>query len=333
MSHFSVIVIGDSPEEQLAPYQENNMGDCPGEYLEFYDTETEKLTEYLNGTCERILMPDGRLLSKFDDEFRKEGMMGIGSNTHEIPNGLEVKQVPFVDLFHTFEEFMTEYHGLEYKDEKTGRYGFWYNPNTKWDWYLLGGRWTGFFKLKEGVEGGFVGMPGLMTGKAQDGYVDSVQKGYVDFEYMRRTKAERAMMEYDLAQIIFGHIEENLTWEEVQDEYGDGYNRARDFYWQQPRCAVWKEKSRGNQDEFPFHWDRTPDDYLVSREKFVEKARMSAGIPFAIVMNGKWYERGEMGWWGNVSNEISEEEWNKQVSELIDSLPDDTILSLFDCHI
>ena len=23
-----------------------------------------------------------------------------------------------------------------------------YNPNSKWDWYEVGGRWTGYFKLK-----------------------------------------------------------------------------------------------------------------------------------------------------------------------------------------
>lgn len=34
--HFSIIVAGDNYEEQLAPFQENNMGDCPNEYLEFY---------------------------------------------------------------------------------------------------------------------------------------------------------------------------------------------------------------------------------------------------------------------------------------------------------
>ena len=39
--HFSIIVAGDNWEEQLAPFQENNMGDCPEEYLEFYvDGET-----------------------------------------------------------------------------------------------------------------------------------------------------------------------------------------------------------------------------------------------------------------------------------------------------
>ena len=38
MSHFAVAVISDgtkTTEELLAPYQKNNMGDCPKEFLEF----------------------------------------------------------------------------------------------------------------------------------------------------------------------------------------------------------------------------------------------------------------------------------------------------------
>ena len=41
MSHFTVLVVGEDPEWQLAPFQENNMGDCPREYLEFNETGEE----------------------------------------------------------------------------------------------------------------------------------------------------------------------------------------------------------------------------------------------------------------------------------------------------
>lgn len=36
MSHFTVLVVWEDVEQQLAPFQENNMGDCPKEYLKFY---------------------------------------------------------------------------------------------------------------------------------------------------------------------------------------------------------------------------------------------------------------------------------------------------------
>lgn len=33
--HFAVLVIGDDVEKKLAPYQQNNMGDCPKEHLKY----------------------------------------------------------------------------------------------------------------------------------------------------------------------------------------------------------------------------------------------------------------------------------------------------------
>jgi hypothetical protein len=51
MSHFTVAVISNSPEDienLLAPYQENNMGDCPEEFLAFNDLEDEYKKEYEN---------------------------------------------------------------------------------------------------------------------------------------------------------------------------------------------------------------------------------------------------------------------------------------------
>ena len=49
--HFSVAVITEglpNPsqlEEMLAPFQENNMGTCPREYLEFFEEDIEQYRE------------------------------------------------------------------------------------------------------------------------------------------------------------------------------------------------------------------------------------------------------------------------------------------------
>ena len=42
--HFAVLVIGDDVEKKLAPYQQNNMDDCPKEYLKYcvYDKNWNK---------------------------------------------------------------------------------------------------------------------------------------------------------------------------------------------------------------------------------------------------------------------------------------------------
>lgn len=108
MSHFTVLVIGDHPDKQLAPFQENNMGDCPEEYLKFNEDEEADV------------------------------------------------------------------------DEKNGKRGYWENPNRRWDWYLIGGRWTGAFALKPG-KNGKVGKPGVMTGPPPNGFVDQARAGDIDW--------------------------------------------------------------------------------------------------------------------------------------------------------
>lgn len=57
-------------------------------------------------------------------------------------------------------------------------------------------------------------------------------------------------------------------------------------------------------------------------------------IPFAFVDNiGKWFEKGEMGWWGCVSNAKEEDAWNKEFKKFLDNLSEDTLVTIVDCHI
>lgn len=116
MSHFTVLVIGDNIEDQLAPFQENNCGDCPEQYLQFDDEEDSYRLQYETETSTRVIMPDGRLLVAWDDEFRVPGSFGIGGDTHKVPEGLETREVPFTELFSTFEEFMQEWCGYDERD-------------------------------------------------------------------------------------------------------------------------------------------------------------------------------------------------------------------------
>jgi hypothetical protein len=40
-----------------------------------------------------------------------------------------------------------------------------------------------------------------------------------------------------------------------------------------------------------------------------------------------------MGWWGMVSGEKEQSNWNAEVADLLVDLPEDTLISLYDCHI
>jgi hypothetical protein len=160
--HFLVIVIGEEPEEQLAPFQENNFETCRGEFLEFHDEE---------------------------DAFRERYLTAVFDYPGTIANDTEHGK-PLREVFPTFDDYMEELYGP--RDEKTGRYGEWFNPNSQYDWYQLGGRFTGHLVLKPGREG-LIGSPGICTAAAGRGRADQAEKGDIDFTAMSRERYARIL--------------------------------------------------------------------------------------------------------------------------------------------
>lgn len=184
MGHFTVAVISKDPRNvhrMLAPYQENNIGDCPEEYLEFYDIEIEERRKYESDepqlSC--IKGPDGALYSPFSSQFMVKDEKGV--YMPKCPPGYERVEVPYKEVYKTFEEYMEECCGYR-KDEKTGRYGYWENPNATWDWYEIGGRWQGALLVREDCSSmvgkkSFLGSHNDELGQAPKGYkwVDSAK--------------------------------------------------------------------------------------------------------------------------------------------------------------
>ncbi len=60
---------------------------------------------------------------------------------------------------------------------------------------------------------------------------------------------------------------------------------------------------------------------------------LDEAVTFAVVKNGEWYERGDMGWFGIVRNEKDKDEWDKTFQELIKDIPEEECLTIVDCHI
>lgn len=293
MSHFTVMVIGDNPEEQLAPYSEH--------------IETEP-----------------RIRKEVSEEDKQE-MIDFYKNPekggHEYP---------------TFDE-LYENHGDDWNGNSwEKRDGKWvevttYNPNSKWDWYVLGGRWAGYFKLKEGAEG-ITGVLDPMTTPANPGYVDAALKKDIDFEGMKEDSAKEAGEWYDKVMNVIGHIEPNKPWSDFikrLEAKEITIEEARSQYHTQPRIAALNTPAVREKLGYIFE----ADNYLVSREEYVKKAKNSSVATFAVLKDGKWYEKGEMGWFAMVANEKDQEQWNEEVAKLIDSLDDNTMISVYDCHI
>jgi len=346
MSHFTVLVVGDDIEKQLSPFQENNMGDTPGEFLAFREEETEYLEEYQTKTTKMLKASDGRLWSRYDEKFRNpKHSFTNNSSQYLTPEGYLEVEIKFKDLYLTFEEFVMEYHGEKERDSTKNLYGHWYNPNSKWDWYVIGGRWTGYFKAKPGIVGE-IGERGVHDKKAKKGWYDSLRKGDIDFEGMRKISSEKAEHAYTIIENTFGGSIPKLQhlWKEIVDDKGLYKDLSMDerrslYHSQFAMKALEEAKQRArrhggemSEDEGTVFWCDL-EDFQCTKEKYVQRARNEAGTSFAMVKDGKWYENGEMGWWACVSNEKDTDVWLEEFGKLIDSLPEDALLTAVDCHI
>ena len=75
------------------------------------------------------------------------------------------------------------------------------------------------------------------------------------------------------------------------------------------------------------------EDFQCTEDEYAARCANSAFVPYAVVQDYEWYARGEMGWFGASTEKCSEDEWNARVWEMVNALPDDTLISFYDCHI
>jgi hypothetical protein len=118
MSHFTVLIIGDDYEEKLEPYDENMSVD-----------------PYVDMTAEE--------LQKDKDETLANYRLG----ERQIPNDMTIAKLDAMSLA----EFAEWYHSQKVDGENNLLSE--YNPDSKWDFYTLGGRWRGMLIPKHGKTG------------------------------------------------------------------------------------------------------------------------------------------------------------------------------------
>lgn len=376
MSHFSVLVVGENVEAQLAPYHEFECTGRDDEYVQNVDKTAEARAEYDGRKVKRLRNPEGKLFDPYEDRFYLDPTpeelkiigpiagSGCGSGlswtskdwndgrgyrakVRKVPSSWEEIEVP-IEKVQSFAEWAADWYGLHFVREghepdlaDLHKYGYIVvrkaevvavvdrtNPNKKWDWWELGGRWTGFFKMKPNRPPIMVGRPGLMTERAKRGHGDVAKKRDIDFDGMRDEAGDKAAERWDVVNAVLREHPPLETWESARARF-ENIDDARDFYHKQPAMVALRANKQASEHTL---WDG-PDKYLVSRVEYVQRARDSAISTFAVVRDGKWYERGKMGWWGVVSDEKDDAEWSRQFAALLDELPDDTLLSVVDCHI
>ena len=145
MHYFGIAVCKDgTPVDRLMePFDENLC-------TEWVDAHEYEEYEYQNGTLKAFRMPDGTLRSKYDEEFavKGESPMGFLCVHYEPPEGCEEVVVPKKELYPDYDEYLTEWCG--YHDDPERGIGSWENPQGRYDYYRIGGRWSGGIAATKG---------------------------------------------------------------------------------------------------------------------------------------------------------------------------------------
>lgn len=357
MSHFTVLVIGDNPEEQLAPFHEFECTGYNDQYVQDIDM-TERVKKEYNESSQYMLKDSsGKLYDKYSDEFYRdpteEELKQIGSaggsghcsgfsfSSKNWGDGLgyrpKIKYTP-IDLVEvelktsevmSFAAWLKDEYGRESilegelpDIENKHKYGYAVvdsngdvvrfikrtNPNARWDWYVLGGRWSNFFLLKDGSR------------------ADSALWKDIDFIGMIDEETKEAEASYTKYCSVKNNYPDVKGWNECRKMFNDDIEKARKFYHEQDGI---KEINKITN----LFLDCPIDYYGKALGGFLAKRINNVGVTFAVIDNGKWYEKGKMGWWAYVSDAMDESMWKDKVSELYNSLSPDTLVSVYDCHI
>ena len=207
-----------------------------------------------------------------------------------------------------------------------------YNPKSKWDWYQLGGRWNGFLKLKEGTTGTNGEKSWASIDGDKVGYCDETIKKNIDVEGMRDEAGKDAGERYDKVMSFIKDTPVPTKWSDLVERVKNDeitIDVAKSLYHDQPRLKALKTVEAIK--ELGYFVD--VEDFEMSREEYVQRGRNEALSTYAIVKDGEWFQKGEMGWWGMSNDEMTQEEWDEKLTEMFDELPDDTTISIIDCHI
>lgn len=67
-------------------------------------------------------------------------------------------------------------------------------------------------------------------------------------------------------------------------------------------------------------------------DQIAEAAAQNPFMTYAVLMNNEWIARGDMGWWGISIDDIGDT-WSASFDRIWNTIPDDAILAVVDCHI
>jgi hypothetical protein len=305
MSHFSVIVCIDNPrrlDEVMAQYDENR------EVAPYEDYEEGDATAYWAV-----------------DSLRKDAGLNPDDATLTWAQVAEAYNRQYGD-----EEspLIATGDGLRAYTISTR------NPDAKWDYWRIGGRWGGYFPYRAECAAQVIqpesgwdspgGIPAL--------HCDGGPKSALDLAALRAEKEQEARKTFAEYAALTDGLPAATPWAEYVarvEAKSLTISEARDLYHAQPQVKALSASER-------FRWaDDVIGTFGAGEDRYVatEIARAVPGYA-TIRMDGKWMAPGRMGWFGASTDGASDRigYW-EAANAYIESVPDSAYLVALDCHI
>jgi len=316
MSHFSVLVIGDDVENKLYPYHEL---ECTLSQEEIKDDPRASFIM----ECKKDDIRNYILKNVFYDRDGKRRKI----KTLNKDGSIEKKDyfVKYLEYLKTnnYEKLMNDWSG--YSQNEDGNWGRYTNEDAKWDWYSVGGRWSGELKLKPIskvpkkyrylYEFSGTGHLGIQTPPPKQGYVDYAPFILIDWKNSAKPN-QRSIKEQEKLweqYVVPFTSEEFLSLPEEERKKKISKHHAKTYY--SPK----------------YYLDR-----YLTKENFIKLTNMFS--TYAVITDdGEWNAPGDMGWFG-CSTEGDEEYRNfvenyySTFLEPLEKTPE-IMMSIIDCHI
>lgn len=274
--------------------------------------------QYIPDDLEEVELPNSECVS-FDDWLK--GYYGyITHDTNDLDKAEGVKWTE------------SDKYGYALTDGEAYRVIKRTNPNKKWDYWRVGGRYTGLLQAKNWLEA-VQSEPSYEWKYEKDFPVgkDVCQVCNLDFDAMKQKSIKKRQKWADecceKAAVNIGDLNiallQNCTaskeWQALEDKpQGEDY-----YHWLRQNGYGLLAIVEKNNWEIP--------DVKLGQSIYEWIADAPALSTFAVLKDGVWYERGQMGWWAVVHNE--DDEWDSKFDELIKSLKPEQWLTVVDCHV
>ena len=325
MSHF-VTLMGVEDVSEI-DYRMERFCECTEDpdYLDFEDHTEECRTEYENGTVQLVRMPNGKIYKEHEYEFSRKFLVRDGlvyqkdfGPLHHEKRSKRAKKIkalppiPWKKYYPEFKDYAEQEESYAYSESRD-QYGYYYNPDAQWDWFVIGGRWPYQLLVSENDEDAIVGDRDSGDGcPAPKGYkwVAGAKKGAVAWDLMKQIAVANAHARYALYKgwLDAGEVPKGAGLVAITDE----------------GLASWGE--------IALYKDETLEDYL-HRNHLDENDRVLPNCYSFVNDSDEWVSQGDMGWFGISSNNKEDRTWNEMVAEFIDSIPDEDYIVSIDCHI